>query len=467
MSTSSAIHQLISLDGTIDRIRFAATAVILAVLKYALDSIVASWAFGRSWSVANYWAGEQARLWIEAGHADQYYLGIMLLLAVPFLWIGVALTVQRLRSAGCPLWFAVLFVVPLANFMLFLLLCLLPPRDIAFFMRAESIPSDSAIEQGPHYWFPGTAVGTVLFTAGLGVALTAFDVYALRIYGVGLFVALPFCLGMIASVLYGLGGSRRRRSCVGVALASVTCVAAVLILLAMEGLICLLMAAPIWIACAALGGIVGHVLQQYTRHHRDTALVVVSLTLIVPVIMGAEYAASPTPPVFAVRSEVEIDALPDQVWRRVISFPEIAPPREWVFRLGVAYPIGATIAGRGVGAERRCNFSTGSFIEPIEIWDAPRLLRFTVAENPPPMRELSFYEHVHAPHLHGFLVSRAGQFRLESLANGHTRLEGTTWYQHNMWPAGYWRVWSDAIIHSVHLRVLEHIRVLCERKDVD
>ena len=39
-----------------------------------------------------------------------------------------------------------------------------------------------------------------------------------------------------------------------------------------------------------------------------------------------------------------------------------------------------------------------------------------------------------------------------------TRLEGTTWYQHGLWPSQYWRLWSDAIIHKIHLRVLRHIR---------
>jgi hypothetical protein len=26
-----------------------------------------------------------------------------------------------------------------------------------------------------------------------------------------------------------------------------------------------------------------------------------------------------------------------------------------------------------------------------------------------------------------------------------------------MWPAGYWRLWSDMIIHRIHGRVLEHV----------
>jgi hypothetical protein len=60
--------------------------------------------------------------------------------------------------------------------------------------------------------------------------------------------------------------------------------------------------------------------------------------------------------------------------------------------------------------------------------------------------------------LHGFLVSEGGQFLLTPLANGGTHLEGTTWYRHGLWPSAYWQLWSDFIIHKIHLRVLRHIR---------
>jgi len=106
---------------------------------------------------------------------------------------------------------------------------------------------------------------------------------------------------------------------------------------------------------------------------------------------------------------------------------------------------------------RRCVFSTGAFIEPIEVWEAPRLLKFSVEQNPAPLEEWTPYEHVTPPHLRGFLVSRGGQFHLVPLPGGRTLLEGTTWYRHTMWPAAYWRLWSDHIIHQIHLRVLRYI----------
>jgi hypothetical protein len=146
------------------------------------------------------------------------------------------------------------------------------------------------------------------------------------------------------------------------------------------------------------------------------------------------------------------------------DFFELPEPSEWLFRTGLAYPIRARIEGSGPGATRYCEFSTGPFVEPIKVWDEPHLLAFRVTDNPAPMHEWSPYAQVQPKHLHGYLVSKRGQFRLIRLANGQTLLEGTTWYQHGLWPAEYWRWWSDAIIHRIHLRVLNHVRMLAEEE---
>jgi hypothetical protein len=122
----------------------------------------------------------------------------------------------------------------------------------------------------------------------------------------------------------------------------------------------------------------------------------------------------------------------------------------------------ARIDGAGVGAVRRCEFSTGAFVEPITVWDAPRRLAFDVAAHPAPMAEWSPYRHVTPPHLEGYLRSRHGEFRLTALEGGRTRVDGTTWYEVGMAPAAYWTLWSDALLHAVHGRVLRHVKALSE-----
>ena len=217
------------------------------------------------------------------------------------------------------------------------------------------------------------------------------------------------------------------------------------------------MAAPLAAALGALGGWLAYAMANSGIPARGLP----ALLLLPSATLTWDFKA--TPPVYQVQSSIDVAAPPEQVWKYVIAFPQLPEPTEWFFHAGLAYPIRAHIDGSGPGAVRYCEFSTGPFVEPIQVWDEPRLLRFSVTENPAPMRELTLYPNVEPKHLHGYMVSKQGQFRLTALASGHTLLEGTTWYQHGLWPAPYWRWWSDAIIHRIHLRVLNHIRDLAEQ----
>lgn len=230
---------------------------------------------------------------------------------------------------------------------------------------------------------------------------------------------------------------------------------------AFEGILCLAMAAPLTLTTSAFGVLIGRTLSPGAQHDLDTPTLCCMGALLLPLV-AIEKQFQIIAPEFQVSSSVEIQAPPELVWREVVAFSEIPEPEEWIFRSGIAYPIRAKIDGSGVGATRHCIFSTGEFIEPIQKWQPPELLQFTVTTNPPPLKELSFYS-INPPHLHNFFISHADQFKLHPTTSG-TRLEGTTWYSHNLYPSIYWRFWSDYIIHKIHLRVLNHIRDQVESK---
>jgi hypothetical protein len=232
----------------------------------------------------------------------------------------------------------------------------------------------------------------------------------------------------------------------------------VLLAMAVEGMFCIAMLLPLALPLAAFGGIFGFLVQRRRWIQSGAPAFISALILLAPGVEWTEHVIAPVPPVFVVRSSIDIQAPPERVWRQVVAFTEIPPPSEWMFRVGIAYPIRAEMLGSGPGAERHCVFSTGAFVEPIEVWDEPHRLKFSVETNPAPMNEWTPYFHIDPPHLHGFFVSNGGQFLLTPLSNGGTHLEGTTWYRHTLWPAAYWKLWSDAIIHKIHMRVLRHIR---------
>ncbi len=452
-------------DGRVSRAKYAAAGLIGVAIKHNLDRLIAASFLGYKGSFFNYWAplGKAARL-DHLSSTEAKFLATLLLLSIPFLWAGVAMTVRRLRDAGQPVWLVVLFFIPVINVLFFLALCALPPSERPADAEGAPWPGPVALSEMIPRSPMGSAVLSIFLTSVLGLFFLALGTLVIGAYGWGLFVALPFCLGMFAVLLHSYHGPRDLWTCFNVALLPVGVLGVVLILAAMEGVICVLMAAPFALGLAALGGMLGYSIQKHHWGPQQRPAMLSVVLLLVPASFGIEHAAVLQPPAFLVRTAIEVNAPPEKVWNQVVAFAEIPPPKELLFRAGIAYPIRAEITGHGVGAVRHCIFSTGPFAEPIEVWDEPRLLKFGVTANPAPLNELSPYGNIQPPHLHGYFVSKQGQFLLTALPGGRTRLEGATWYQHTMWPAAYWHLWSDYIIHKIHLRVLEHIRAAAEKE---
>ena len=451
-------------QGTIDRKKHAVTGCTAFVLKYFLDKFAAFAVFGRSWFLWSYWQPLEPNARANTIHPDtRAFVVTLLVLALPFIWLGATLTVQRLRDAGKPLWLVVLFFVPVINLLFFLLLCTMGSHSAGARREAMPWPETRMLDR----WIPRGAIGaaavSIVLTIAIGFMFTVLGAEVLRSYGWGLYVALPFCLGLFSVLVYGYHEPRSFGSCMSVALGPIAMLGAVLILVMLEGLICILMAAPFALVLSALGGMLGYAIQAGYWLHKGTPAMLSIVFLFTPAFQGVESWAKLQPETFEVRTAIEVNAPPEKVWNQVVAFAVIPPPKELLFRAGIAYPIRAEISGHGVGAVRHCIFSTGPFVEPIEVWDEPRLLKFGVTANPAPLNEVSPYGNIQPPHLHGYFVSEKGQFSLTPLPGGRTRLEGTTWYQHTMWPAAYWHLWSDYIIHRIHLRVLEHIRAEAER----
>jgi uncharacterized protein YndB with AHSA1/START domain len=219
------------------------------------------------------------------------------------------------------------------------------------------------------------------------------------------------------------------------------------------------MAAPLLLTVGVLGSMVGRAIAQEARATLPAALLAL---LAMPAAGWAEARLMPAEE-RVVLSAVEIDAPPERVWPNVVAFTELDEVPQWFFQLGIAYPVRARIEGRGVGAVRHCEFSTGAFVEPITAWEEPSRLAFDVRSQPPPMTEWSPYRALHPPHLDSTMLSRRGEFRLVELPGGRTRLEGRTWYTLSLYPSTYWAPWADLLVHRIHERVLRHIERLSVR----
>lgn len=466
MRTGFKASDLWRWDGTVGRGVYAGVGLAGFALKHNLDRLVATGVFHKPWGLFNYLSPGPASV---AGMDRQniIFLGTLVVLALPFIWTGVCLTARRLRSTHLPIWLLIFFFIPLINILFFVIMAVLPPRSEEG--KEDAPPRNRFLDR----IIPDNALGAALMAQLLVVPASLMAVFlsvtGLGQYGWGLFVGLPFSMGLGSVLIFGYHRQRTLQACLGVACLSVSLLGLALLAVAMEGLVCLMMAAPLGLILATLGGLLGYSIQRRLPNtgggglnRSGEAASLIGLVISLPALMGAESLAQLAPPVYSVTSSVVINAPPERVWPQVIQFHRMPPPKELIFRVGVAYPIQARLEGKGVGAVRRCVFSTGPFVEPITCWDEPRRLAFSVTSNPDPLQEWTPYGELHPPHADGYMASQGGQFLLVPLEGGRTRLEGTTWYRHGLWPAFYWKLWSDQIIHTIHLRVLNFIKAETE-----
>lgn len=309
------------------------------------------------------------------------------------------------------------------------------------------------------------AIISIAITTAVSLLLAAFSTHYLNGYGVSLFIGTPVVAGIIAVWIYNRKGDRKLGESLVVSLIGALFTLLGFLLLGLEGLICMVMAAFVVIPLFVIGGLIGYGISIYIKNTKKSGLSILLMTLTLPLLMGFESSMDHGPKVRATSTTVVIDAPIEDVWREVIEFSPIPEPEEFLFRIGIAYPTSARIDGEGVGAIRYCNFSTGAFVEPITHWEENRKLAFDVAKQPDPMIEVSPYTHIHPPHLDWAIRSVKGQFLLTEREDGFVELEGTTWFYTKMAPEFYWSAITENMVHRIHLRVLNHIKKTVETKD--
>lgn len=298
---------------------------------------------------------------------------------------------------------------------------------------------------------------TLLVIAILGFISITF----LKKYGWLIFFFIPSLIGFLPAFISSTQKEITKKEAFNLGFSTLGCAFLGLIIFALEGFICILMAAPLAALLTWLGSYIAFAIQKNRTVNPTNTAVLLLLASIG--LMSFDLINEPKG-LIAVKTTIVVHSTIDEVWQNVVTFDKIEEPTDWIFKTGIAYPTDATIQGVGVGAVRYCNFTTGSFVEPITTWNEPNLLQFDVKEQPIPMNEFNPFWEVHPPHLDGYFKSYKGQFKLTKLGENSTELEGTTWYQVDIHPEIYWKTWSNFIVHKIHLRVLNHIKKEAEKE---
>ena len=301
-----------------------------------------------------------------------------------------------------------------------------------------------------HFYIP------ILF----GVVLISIGTRFIETYGIALFLLTPLLIGFLTTLLISKNKPNELKFSTATLCGFINTIAVSLtiLLVGVEGLICIIMASRILLLFVFIGCVISLAYVRRINHH-PLPIILIGSTLFI----GLSFVEKQQKPSLSeVKTSLIIHAPIEKVWKNVVTFPQLEEPTELLFKAGIAYPINATIEGEGIGAIRYCNFTTGSFVEPITTWNAPMHLAFDVLQQPAPMKEISYWN-FDAAHLHDYFVSKNGEFRLKKIDENTTELTGTTWYTHRIYPEFYWRLWSNEIIHQIHYRVLNHIKNEAEK----
>ncbi len=380
--------------------------------------------------------------WIEPSwHSDHWLLLLALIVDVVVAWLLLALAIRRARTADLSLLIACLAIVPIIQVPVFCWLGWSATRESAGAPVVNNrVPFEVALK--------GLIAGLIIT-----VVLEVLGTLVFRAYGYGLFLASPFIVGCVTAYIgnrrsdLGFWGTTRLvmgacfLGCVG------------LLAVAVEGIICLVVAAPLIAGMAWLGGIVGRTiaLKGPGATPGRTAMSIV----VLPLFFAVDLVAPPNLAFDSVES-IEVAANDKDVWDAIVHMGPIPDPPAAPFRWGLAYPMSGSIRGSGVGAIREGVFSTGVAYERVTEWDPAKHLSFIVLSDPPTMHELSPYRHVNAPHVNGYFRTLDARFTITTLANGHTLLSLATRHELDLNPAFYWLPMTKWAIHTNKVRVLAH-----------
>ncbi len=175
--------------------------------------------FGRPWSPLSYAITGEIGGLFALDRDDQFLYATMLALALPFLVVGLVLTVRRLRDAGWPIWLAAIFFAPMPiNVVFFVVLCLVPSRTSVVhgtlddIIDAPGALKPKLMDTRPRIAYPW-AIAAILIPKPVAAAVVYFGTHILNDYGWSLFIGLPFVLPMVSVVIYGAGREVTQGQC--------------------------------------------------------------------------------------------------------------------------------------------------------------------------------------------------------------------------------------------------------------
>jgi hypothetical protein len=227
-----------------------------------------------------------------------------------------------------------------------------------------------------------------------------------------------------------------------------------------EGAICVIVAFPLLLILASIGGVAAGISSRRRAHH---AL----LVAVLPFVVAPAEHALPRPTRLEKNvTEIVIHAPPAAVWSQVIEVPLIRPEeyRPALFtRMGFPRPVSALLSGKGVGAVRHARFMNGVlFIEEVTAWEDERLIRFGIDAQEHLIPPTTLDPHVTIGGKYFDVLT--GEYLLVDQLDGTTRLVLTSTHRVSTALNAYSAWWARTIMRSIQTNILRILKDRAEAK---
>lgn len=236
------------------------------------------------------------------------------------------------------------------------------------------------------------------------------------------------------------------------------------LLFEIEAAICVLVAAPVVLPFALLGGWVMSLILDRWRDRGGGRLQMAGFLLLPFVVGPIEEQWEAPHETRVMKNTIEIEATRERIWEHIAEVPAIAReeiPHQWIYWLGFPRPIAATLDRPGVGGKRHATFEGEvSFYEVVTVWEPGEKLAFTIKADPEFIPHTAFDEHIIVGGR--FYDVLDGTYEIEPLGDGRCRLHLTSTHRLSTRFNAYAGWWSEWVMYQIQGSILEVIRERCE-----
>jgi len=235
-----------------------------------------------------------------------------------------------------------------------------------------------------------------------------------------------------------------------------------------EASLCVLVAAPVVLPFALLGGwVTGLLLER--RNRKDGGRLQVAGVLLLPFLLSPLEQRWEAPhETRRMKNSITVAASPGTVWNQIAEVPAIRReeiPNQWIYHLGFPRPVAAMLDREGVGGRRHATFEGGvSFYEVVTDWDPGRRLSFTIKADPEFIPHTAFDEHIIVGGR--FYDVLDGTYVIEPLGGGRCLLHLSSNHRLSTRFNAYAGWWSEWVMNQIQGSILEVIRKRCEVAEI-